>query len=106
MREFQDRQKQQNNLKRIMNSWWFLIILLIIFGFFIRGNIRIYRNYFQVKNKYNDDLKEYNDLENRSLQLDKDIKRLNTDDGLDYEIRKKLDVSKTDEKIIKIIDKK
>ncbi len=50
MREFQDRQKQQNNLKRIINSWWFITILIIIFGLFLRGNIRIYKNYFQVRN--------------------------------------------------------
>jgi hypothetical protein len=34
------------------------------------------------------------------------MERLKTEDGMDYEIRKKLDVSKDDEKVIKIIDKR
>lgn len=106
MREFQARKKQQASLNRILNSWWTLFIALIVIVFLIRGNIRIFKNYFYVKEKYNEDINFYESLKNREAQLNKDIDRLKTDQGLDYEIRKKLDVSKDDEKVIKIIDKK
>ena len=106
MREFQARKKQQATINRILNSWWTFFIALIIIIILIRGNIRIFKNYFHVKDKYNQDIELYENLKNRESQLNIDINRLNTEQGLDYEIRKKLDVSKDDEKVIKIIDKR
>lgn len=106
MREFQARKKQQDSVNRILSSRWSLFIAVIILIFLIRGNIRIFKNYFHVKEKYNEDLKFYESLKSREIQLNKDIERLKTEQGLDYEIRKKLDVSKDDEKVIKIIDKR
>ena len=106
MREFQVRKKQRSSINRILSSRWTLFIALIIIIILIRGNIRIFKNYFHVKDKYNKDIESYQSLKNRELQLNKDIDRLKTDQGLDYEIRKKLDVSKDDEKVIKIIDKR
>ncbi len=106
MREFQARKKQQASINRILNSRWTLFMALIILIFLIKGNIRIFKKYFYVKDKYNKDTEFYQSLKNRESQLNKDIDRLKTDQGLDYEIRKKLDVSKDDEKIIKIIDKR
>jgi cell division protein FtsB len=105
MREFQARKKQKDSINRILSSGWSLFIAVIILLFLIRGNIRIFKNYFHVKEKYNQDLKSYDGLKNREVQLKKDMDRLKTEQGLDYEIRKKLDVSKDDEKVIKIIDK-
>jgi cell division protein FtsB len=83
-----------------------LFIALIVIIILIRGNVRIFKNYFYVKDKYNQDIESYQSLKNREAQLNKDIDRLKTDQGLDYEIRKKLDVSKDDERVIKIIDKR
>lgn len=106
MREFQARKKQQASINRILSSRWTLIIALIIVVMLVKGNIRIFKNYFHVKSKYNQDTELYESLKKREVQLNKDIERLKTDQGLDYEIRKKLDVSKDDEKVIKIIDKR
>ena len=106
MREFQERKKQKATFDKILSSKWTLIFFSILFIFLIKGNIRILKNYFHVKDKYNQDLKSYEELQKRDIQLNKDINRLNTEEGLDYEIRKKLDVSKESEKVIKIIDKK
>jgi cell division protein FtsB len=106
MREFQEHKKQQASINRTFNSKWVFFILLIALFFLIRGNIRIIKNYFYVKDKNDKEVKTYEDLKAREIQLNKDIERLKTEQGLDYEIRKKLDVSKEDEKIIKIIDKK
>lgn len=106
MREFQARKKQQDSINRILSSRWSLFIAVIILILLIKGNIRIFKNYFHVKEKYNEDLNFYESLKSREIQLNKDIERLKTEQGLDYEIRKKLDVSKDDEKVIKIIDKK
>lgn len=106
MREFQAQKKQQASFNRIMNSKWSLIVLLIMLILLIKGNARIFKNYFHVKEKYNQDILFYESLKSREVHLNKDIERLNTDQGLDYEIRKKLDVSTDGEKVIKIIDKK
>ncbi len=106
MREFQERKKQKVVLQKFLSSPWTLVFFLILLIFLIRGNIRIFKNYLHVKDKYNQDLQFYEDLKKREIELNKDMKRLNSDEGLDYEIRKKLDVSKENEKVIKIIDKK
>lgn len=106
MREFQARKKQQAEINRVLGSKWFLIFMLIIIIFLIRGNVRIFRNYFKVQDKYHKDLKSLEDLRQRDEKLNHDLDRINTEAGLDYEIRKKLDVSAPDEKVIKIIDKK
>jgi cell division protein FtsB len=106
MREFQEHKKQQASINRTLSSKWVFVILIIILFFLIRGNIRIIKNYFYVKEKNGKELKTFEDLKTREIQLNKDIERLKTDQGLDYEIRKKLDVSLENEKIIKIIDKK
>lgn len=106
MREFQEHKKQQASINRTFNSKWIFFILLIVLFFLVKGNIRIIKNYFYVKEKNKTELKAYEDLKAREVQLNKDIERLKTAEGLDYEIRKKLDVSLENEKIIKIIDKK
>ncbi|MBC7766843.1 hypothetical protein H7Y21_02530 [Arenimonas sp.] len=106
MREFQAQKKQQASFNRVLNSKWTLFVLGIIIIFLIKGNIRIFKNYFHVKDKYQEDLQFQQSLKAREIQLDKDIHRLETNTGMDYEIRKKLDVSSPDEKVIKIIDKK
>jgi hypothetical protein len=104
MREFQAKKKEQATFNRILNSKWSLLILSIILILLIKGNIRIFKNYFYVKEEYTKDLESYKNLQEREIEITKDTERLNTDSGLDYEIRKKLDVSKEDEKVIKIID--
>ena len=106
MREFQAQKKQQATFNRIVNSKWSLLVLLVILILLVRGNIRIFENYFHVKDKYNQDIEFYNGLKAREAELNRDIERLKTDQGMDYEIRKKLDVSAENEKVIKIIDKR
>ena len=106
MRELQERQKRQENIRKILSSRWTMFITLIILFFLIKGNIRIFKNYLHIREKYNQDQQFLEDLKKRDIQLNKDIERLKTENGLDYEIRKKLDVSKADEKVIKIIDKR
>ncbi len=106
MRELQERHKRQENIRKLLSSKWTMFITLIILIFLIKGNIRIFKNYLHIREKYNQDKQFLEDLKKRDLQLNKDIERLNTEEGLDYEIRKKLDVSKENEKIIKIIDKR
>jgi len=106
MREFQERKKQKVVLQKVLSSRWTLILFLILLIFLVKGNIRIFKNYLHVKEKYNEDLKAYEDLKRREIELNRDIERLKTEQGLDYEIRKKLDVSKENERVIKIIDKR
>ena len=106
MREFQAQKKQQASFNKVLNSKWTLVVLVIVIIFLIKGNIRIFKNYFHVKDKYQEDLQFQESLKTREIQLNKDIHRLETTEGMDYEIRKKLDVSAPDERVIKIIDKK
>lgn len=89
----------------MVNSPWFLIIVLFLIAWLVFGNIRVFKNYFLVKEKYNTEIEHKDSLHIRNKQLDTDIHRLQTDEGLDYEIRKKLDIAKPDEKVIKVMER-
>jgi cell division protein FtsB len=106
MREFQDRKKQNDSINKIFKSKIFFVLLLIAIYFLIQGNIRIIKNYMFVREKHAQDMNTIQTLNQREIDLDKQINGLRTEDGMDYEIRSKLDVSKSDEHVIKIIDKK
>jgi len=106
MREFQAQKKQRATFNRILNSKWSLLVLAIMLVLLVRGNIRVFKNYFHVKDKYNQDIEFHTNLKAREAELNRDIERLKTNEGMDYEIRKKLDVSAENEKVIKIIDKR
>lgn len=105
MREFHAIKKQQANWKKTIHSKWFLLFLCICIFFISRGLFRVYSKYKSIKNDYQSLKLDVDNLEKREKELDTYIKRIDSDEGKDYEIRKKLDVSKPKEKTLYIIDK-
>lgn len=104
MREFQAIQKKQAFWRKIMRSPWFLIFLCICIFFLSKGLFRIYSKYKLIQREYTDLQSEVNVLQNRNIELDKHMKRIESPEGKDYEIRKKLDVAKPGEKTLYIVD--
>ncbi len=104
MREFHAIQKQHDTWKKIIHSKLFLLFLLICIFFISRGLLRIYGKYATIRNDYDELQADVHDLQKRDAELDTYIKRIDSEDGRDYEIRKKLDVAKPGEKTLYIIN--
>lgn len=104
MREFQARKKQHANLKKIIHSKWFLLFLCICIFFLGKGLIRMYGKYTTVRDDFDTLQTDMYHLQKREIELDKNIRRIDDEEGKDYEIRKKLDVVKPGEKVLYIID--
>ncbi len=104
MREFQARKQQNALFAKILHSQWFFVFLIILLFFVIRGTFRVYHNYSIARDDLHKVKDDINTLQKRNSQLDKDLGRLNTEEGRDYEIRRKLDVVKPGERVIQVID--
>ncbi len=104
MREFQARKQQHATFARIIQSRWFLVVLCIALFFIIRGTIRVYKNYMVARNDLEKVKTDIQTLEKRNAELDIQLDHLETEEGQDYEIRKKLDVVKPGERVIQVID--
>ena len=104
MREFQARKKQYANWQKTIHSKWFLVFLCVCIFFLARGLFRMYGKYKIVRDDFDSLQVDRIRLEEREQQLDKNIKRIDGQNGRDYEIRKKLDVVSPGEKVLYIID--
>ena len=104
MREFQARKKQNANVQKIMKSKWFLLFLCTCIFFLGRGLLRMYGKYKAVSSDFDMLQADMDNLQKRETELDRNIKRIDGEEGKDYEIRKKLDVVKPGEKVLYIID--
>lgn len=104
MREFQARKQQHALVARVINSRLFLIGLCIILFFILKGTIRVYNNYRVARSDLEKVQHDIGVLEKRDHELDKQLGHLQTEEGKDYEIRRKLDVVKPGERVIQVID--
>lgn len=66
--------------------------------------MRMYGKYKIVRDDFDTLRTDVDHLQKREAELDKNINRIDNEDGRDYEIRKKLDVVKPGEKVLYIID--
>jgi len=104
MREFQAIQKKHEHWYKITHSLWFVLFLCICVFFLARGLFRIYRTYIHIEKDFVELQSEVTTLEKRNAELDTQIQRIESSEGKDYEIRKKLDVAKPGEKTLYIVD--
>jgi cell division protein FtsB len=74
-------------------------------GFLVFSTAKVYLKSREVISKSNEIKKELAELEKRKAELEKDVNQLNTESGLEEEIRKNLNVQKPGEKVLVIIDK-
>lgn len=104
MREFQARKHQHAMIARVIRSRWFLAVLIIAVFFIVRGTIRVYKNYTIAREDLQKVKSDIEVLEKRNAELDTQLGHLETEEGQDYEIRRKLDVVKPGERVIQVID--
>lgn len=103
MKDFRTR---KSTVKPFYHSWFFLIVLVLVLGFFVKSAYASFtkkRNADIEKDKY--ELK-LNNLQDKKLNLEQKIEHLKTDRGIEEELRKRFNVTKEGEQIIKIIEKK
>jgi cell division protein FtsB len=82
------------------------IILLLVLGVLLNSVNNIYQKKKVAQETLARMQKEAADLQNRSAELKDSITKLNTKEGLDFEIRQKLNVAQAGESVAVIVDQK
>ena len=101
MREYQERRK----VRKIIYSKWGFIFLFIVLIILVFSTSKIYvksRNAALINEEISAALIE---LKNRELELESEVKRLQSESGIEREIRKRFNVGKPGEKVVIIVDK-
>jgi cell division protein FtsB len=98
------RLKNRNKIRKIVYSWFTLFLLLIIVILLGRGVWNVYKN--ENVSSYNEERSNevYRKLEDRSNFLSSEIDALETDKGIETEIRDKFRVVKEGEQLAIIIN--
>ncbi len=103
MKDFQTRAQTKSN---ILYSWFFLCILLIILGLFVKS---AYASFIK-KNTANIQQQKYQerfeDLSQKKENLEEKIQNLKSERGKEEEFRKRFNVVKEGETMIRIINEK
>ena len=100
MREFQERRK----LRKIIFSRFAFALLAIILVFLAYSTVKIYLRSRQAKDVNEMVKKEVEDLKNRKSELEATVKRLETEAGIEEEIRSKFPVQKQGENTVMIVE--
>jgi cell division protein FtsB len=101
MREFQERRK----IRGFFYSKKMIVLLLLIFAFLSYFTVKLYFKNRNALAKRDEIRKELADLEERRAGLQNDVSRLNTESGMEQEIRDKFNVQKPGEQALIIVDK-
>ena len=101
MREFQEKRK----IRGILYSKKMVILLLLITAFLFFSTIKVYLKSKNALSKNEEAKKELDDLEKRKAELEKEVNQLQSESGLEEEVRKKFNVQKPGEKVLVIVDK-
>jgi len=96
--------KKKRTFKRRLYSKLVLIVLLIIFIFVLRGAWDIYKKATSSQEKLRVAQETHVTLETKKASIEEQIARLETETGIEEEIRSKFDVVRDGEHIIVIVD--
>jgi cell division protein FtsB len=86
MREF----SQKRRIRRYMYSFPVLIFLLVILFFIIKGSFGVYQKYSFSKNELKKSESELMVLEEKKTNLSEQVAHLDTETGIEKEIRSKV----------------
>ncbi len=100
MREFQ----QKRNTRRKIYSKTTAVILFFLIILVGRGTWNIYQKYQESSQNADRVSVELAKLQGRQADLQKSLSHLDTDEGVEEEIRQKFQVSKDGEKVFVIVD--
>jgi cell division protein FtsB len=99
-----DFRTRKNNTKPWTHSWAFLFVLVVILGFFARSAYESFakkRNADRERIKYEE---RFNELVQKKKDLENRINNLKTDRGVEEELRKRFNIVKPGETLIRIIE--
>ena len=97
--------QERRKIKKILHSNTALAILAVLFVILSISVIKMYSRNRIASAKYNEVRQQLEDLQARKAQLESDIARFKSGEGMDEEIRKKFNVAKPGEHILVIVDK-
>lgn len=100
MFDFHERRK----LRNILYSKPILVILGIVFVLLIYSAWGSYQKEFETREKRDQRAAVLEDLQGRKAALEGELERLNTERGVEAEIRSKFEVAKEGEDVIVIVD--
>ena len=100
MRKFQDRRKFR---KFVFSSLSFMV-LLIISGFLINATFKVYIKNNNAVGKNSAVKMQIAELEKRKSELEAELKRLQTQSGIEEEIRGKFNMQKPGERVLTIVE--
>jgi cell division protein FtsB len=98
--------QQKRKFRAILYHRVTLVILFILVFFAVRASWGMYQKQRESEMLKNRSLEYKNGLELRQKELDAQIERLNTESGLEAEIRSKFNVAKDRENIVVVVDDK
>lgn len=101
MREYQEKKK----IRKIIYSKWGFIFLFVVLTALVFSTSKIYVKSRNAALKNEEISAALIELENRGLELESEIKRLQSESGIEGEIRKRFNMGKPEEKVILIVDK-
>jgi len=96
--------KTQKVLRRIMRSYITITVLLVVFMFITHGAWEVYKKARTAKIERDRTLSELVDLRDRKESLEHGSGDLQTEYGIETEIREKFSVAKEGEEVVIIID--
>lgn len=100
MFDFYERRK----IKQRLFSWPAIVVLIILCVWLIRGVWDVYMQERQTRINKDQRLSHLEELQEREYALQTEIDRLNTDRGIEAELRQKLEVAKEGEQVIVLLD--
>jgi len=96
--------QQKKKARKILYSKLSIFILLILVILLGRSTYHIYERKQLSDNDYASVKKSYDNLNAREVMLNSEIARLNTQSGIEEEIRSKFNVSKPGERVITVVN--
>jgi cell division protein FtsB len=97
--------KEKKQIKKIFYSKITLVILLLLVIFMFKSVLGVYRSAKETNFKKEETNNKLIQLQEREQELSEDVDTLNTERGIEEEIRSKFKVVKEGEKIIMLIDR-
>ncbi len=100
MREF----SQKRKMRRFMLSTPVLVFLFIVLFFIMKGSFGVYQKYSLSKNRLENSQADLAVLEEKKENIENKIEKIQTDTGIEKEVRSKFDVAREGEKLIIIVE--
>ena len=100
MLEFQ----QKRQIKKLIYSKVSLVVLSLLIVFVAHSTYGIYKKSNLSTEGYNKVKGEYENMVNRKVVLESEIERLNSDIGVEEELRSKFNIAKPGETVVVVVD--